>query len=90
MALGARRADVLRLVVREGMRLTLVGLAVGLLVASRRRFRPLEDPLRASGPPDLGVYAAGTALLLGVTALACYLPARRATRVDPIAALRGE
>jgi putative ABC transport system permease protein len=89
MALGARRADVLRLVVREGMRLTLVGVAVGLVVATGLGF-VLSKILYAIQPASLGVYAGVTALLLGVTALACYLPARRATRIDPMVALRYE
>jgi predicted permease len=89
MALGARRADVLRLVVREGMRLSLVGVAIGLVVATGVGF-VLSKILYAIQPASLGVYAGVTAVLLGVTALACYLPARRATRIDPMVALRYE
>jgi predicted permease len=89
MALGARRRDVLRLVVREGMRLTLVGTALGLLLALGVGVG-LSRILYGLKPVDVGVFGGVTALLLGVAALACYLPARRAMRVDPSVALRYE
>jgi putative ABC transport system permease protein len=87
MALGAQRRDVLRLVVREGIRLTVVGMTLGLLVATGVGFG-LSKVLYAIQPASFSVYAGVTLLLLGVTALACYLPARRAARIDPMAALR--
>jgi predicted permease len=87
MALGAQPADVLRLVVREGMRLTSVGVAVGVLVATGVGFG-LSRVLYGVKAVDVGVIGGVTALLVGVAALACYLPARRATRVDPVVALR--
>ncbi len=89
MALGADRTDVIRLVVREGMRLTVIGVVVGLLV-SLGLGAVLSRVLYGVRPMSIGVLAAVTALLLGVSALACYLPARRATRVDPLIALRAE
>ena len=89
MALGAARADVLRLVVREGMRLSLVGLGLGLLLACGVGF-VLSRVLFGVVPMDVPVLGGVTALLLVVSALACYLPARRATRIDPLVALRYE
>ena len=89
MALGARPPDVLRLVVRKGMSLTLIGVALGLLGAVVVGFG-LSHVLYGLKPLDLRVLLPVTALLMGVAALACYLPARRATRVDPIVALRYE
>jgi putative ABC transport system permease protein len=89
MSLGARRGDVLRLVVREGMRLAVVGVVVGLLLALGIGFG-LSRVLYGLEPVNVGVLAGITALLLGVSALACYLPARRAAGVDPVVALRYE
>jgi predicted permease len=89
MALGARRSDVLRLVLREGMRLTVVGSAVGVLVALGVAFG-LSRLLYGVEAVQPAVIGGITALLLAVSALACYLPARRATRVDPMVALRYE
>lgn len=89
VALGATRADVIRLVVREGMGLTLVGIAIGL-VASLGLGQVLSGALYGVSAMDARVYVGVTVLLLGVSALACYVPARRATRVDPLVALRAE
>ena len=89
MALGAARADVLRLVVREGMRLSLIGLGVGLLIASAAGL-VLSRVLYGVVPIDVPVLGGVTALLLVVSALACYVPARRATRIEPLVALRYE
>ena len=90
MALGAQPQDVLRLVVRQGMRLALVGIAAGLaggIFVLRRVLAPLLFGLSSTDPLIL----AGTAVLLAVIALvACYVPARRATRVDPLTAVRYE
>jgi predicted permease len=89
MALGAGRADVLRLVVREAMRLTVIGIVLGV-VGSLGLGVLLSKVLYGVSAMDLRVYIAVTALLLGVSALACYLPARGAMRVDPMVALRAE
>jgi predicted permease len=89
MALGADRGDVVRLVVREGMRLSLIGLAVGLLIAVGVGL-VLSRVLYGVVPIDYPVLGGVTALLLAISALACYLPARRATRIQPLAALRCE
>jgi predicted permease len=89
VALGARRADVIRLVVRDGLRLTVIGVVIGL-VFSLGLGLVLSGVLYGVKAMDAGVYIGVTALLFAVSALACYLPARRATRVDPLVALRTE
>jgi predicted permease len=89
MALGAGRADVLRLVLGEGLSVVGVGLAVGLLLAFAAT-RLVEGFLYGVGATDPLTFA-GVPLVLGAIALvAGYLPARRATRVDPLVALRYE
>jgi len=89
MALGARGGEVMRLVVRQGMWLALVGLAIGL-VGSLALTRLMSSVLYGVSATDVVTFA-GVALLLGsVVLLACYLPARRAAKVDPLIALRCE
>jgi predicted permease len=89
MALGADRRSVLRLIVGQGMTLALIGLGVGLLVTFAAA-RLLTSQLYGVSPGDPLTFAC-VALLLGVVAfIACYVPARRATRVDPMIALRYE
>jgi putative ABC transport system permease protein len=89
MALGAQQRDVLKLVVGRGLRLVLIGLGVGGAgaLALTRLLRNLLFEVSATDPLTFGVIAM---LLLGVAFLACYLPARRATKVDPLVALRQE
>jgi len=89
MALGAKRADVLRLVVRQGMTMTLIGLALGL-VGAFSISRVLRGLLHGVSPTDPLTFVAVSIVLLVVALLACLVPARRATRVDPIIALRTE
>lgn len=88
-ALGAARADIRRLIVGRGARLTLVGLAIGLL-ASVAAARVLVSQLHGMSGYDPLVYAGAALLLAAVALLACWLPAQRATKVDPAIALRAE
>ncbi|MBZ5565332.1 MAG: FtsX-like permease family protein, partial [Acidobacteriia bacterium] len=89
MAMGAQRADVLRLVLGQGVRLTLTGVGIGLGV-SLAVTRFLRSLLFGVAPTDLVTYVAVALLLCLVALVACYIPARRATRVDPMVALRCE
>ena len=89
MALGAQMSDVLGLVARQGLRLTLVGMALGL--AGAWGVAKLLGSLVPALPPTEPLTAAAIAgLLLATALLACWLPARRATKVDPMTALRAE
>ncbi|HEY6216219.1 MAG TPA: FtsX-like permease family protein, partial [Pyrinomonadaceae bacterium] len=89
MALGARQRDVLKLMVQQGMLLTIVGVVLGLLgaFALTRVMASLLFEVTAKDPFTFAVVAA---LLVAVAFVACFIPARRATKVDPLVALRYE
>jgi putative ABC transport system permease protein len=89
MALGARQTDVLKLVMRQGLFVTAVGLFIGLAgaIAAARLLSPLLYGIGANDPATLIAVAVSVTL---VAMLACYIPARRAMRVDPTVALRYE
>jgi putative ABC transport system permease protein len=89
MALGARAADVLRLVLRQGLRLVIIGVVIGLSL-SVVATRVLANALFGISPTDLPTFVVITLLLGLVALLACFVPARRATKVDPLVALRHE
>src|ERR1700704_3156007 len=89
MALGAQPRQVLGLVLKQGMLLALIGAGVGVLVALPVA-RMASGLLYGVSATDTLTYAGITLLLMGVALLACYLPARRATRIDPLVALRVE
>ena len=89
MALGAQAHNVLTLVLRQGMKLVLIGVVIGI-PASLVAASVLSSLLIGLTTNDALTVGVVTALLVGVTLLACYLPARRATRVDPLETLRYE
>jgi ABC-type antimicrobial peptide transport system permease subunit len=89
MALGAGRADVMRMVIRQGMAPVLIGMAAGM-IATPATSRWMASLLFGVTPTDAGILLAAPIVLLSVAAAACFLPAARASRLDPMVALRIE
>jgi predicted permease len=89
LALGAQARDVQALIVRRGMAMALCGVALGLF-ASAAVTKTMRNLLFGVNPTDPPTFAAVASLLIAVAALACWIPARRATKVDPLVALRNE
>jgi len=89
LALGAQRRDIFRLVLSSGMKMALIGVVLGLLGALGLT-RVISNLLYGVSATDIPTFAAIASLVVAVAALACLLPARRATKVDPLIALRYE
>jgi putative ABC transport system permease protein len=89
MAMGAKRGDVLKLVVGQGLKLTLIGVAIGI-AGGLAMTRLVRSFLYEVKPTDPLTFAAVSLVLAAVALAACYIPARRATKVDPMVALRHE
>ena len=89
LAMGAQRNNVLRLIVGQGLKLTFVGLGIGV-AGTLALTRYLSSQLYGIKPDDPLTYVAVSLLLLAVALLSAYIPARRATKVDPMVALRHE
>ncbi len=88
-ALGATPADILRGIMKQGLLLLLAGVVVGLMAAAAVT-RLIQSMLYGVSPTEPAVFVAAVALLSLITLMACYLPARRATRIDPMTVLRHE
>ena len=89
MALGANRADVMKMITRQGMRLAGVGVGIGLVLALALA-KVLSSLLIGVSGYDVTIFILVPTMLVAVALVACYLPARRATKVDPLVALRYE
>jgi putative ABC transport system permease protein len=89
MAIGAAPSDVLRMVVGDGLKLATIGMVLGI-AAALGLARVIKSMLFDVTPFDAASYGVTAMVLLAVAALACYVPARRAMRVDPLVALRQE
>ncbi len=89
MALGAERRDIMRMILGQGTKLALFGVGIGLAAASLLT-RVLAGLLYDVSPTDPLTFGTVAVILFGVAVMACYLPAMRAVRVDPMVALRSE
>jgi ABC-type antimicrobial peptide transport system permease subunit len=89
MALGAERSTVLRMVLRQGLGMAVAGLVAGALAAAGLA-RLLASQLYDTSPGDPWAFFGAAVVLVATAILACYVPARRATKVDPMVALRYE
>jgi ABC-type antimicrobial peptide transport system permease subunit len=89
MVVGASAGNILRLVFIQGMRQLAIGLAIGLAAAIPAT-RLLRSALVQVSPNDPGILAVASLILIAAAALGCWIPARRAVRVDPVFALRHE
>jgi len=89
MALGARHADVLRMILTEGLKLVVVGMVLGI-AAALMLTRLLEGMIYGVSMRDPFIFVLVNLLMVAVSLAACYVPARRAMRVDPLVALRYE
>jgi ABC-type antimicrobial peptide transport system permease subunit len=92
VALGASRSSVMKMILRQGLTLTLLGIVLGLAGASALavNLQSLSHMLYGIEPTDLMTFGVIAVFLMLVALLACYIPARRATKVDPLVALRYE
>jgi putative ABC transport system permease protein len=92
MAVGANREDVMRMILGQGLCLTVAGMAIGTLaaLAATRFLGSFSQLLYRIGAGDPPTFIAGSLVMIGAASLACYLPARRATQIDPMQALRSE
>ncbi len=89
MALGAQRGDVVRAVLRDGAAMTLPGIGIGVVVALALT-RLMSSMLFGVKPTDVVTFVSVAGILCAIALLACYMPARRAAKLDPMQALRSE